>query len=312
MIRKTEINRRLFMSITAGLVGGFALSSAKADAGRVPLIHTGQAMGAATSIRIDHPEAEAIAARVEAELSRLDAIFSLYREDSALMQLNREGALEAPPFELLDCLGLAGRVWEVSEGRFDPTVQVLWTLWAEAIAAGGEPDAESIADALTRTGWEGVSISAKGITLRPGMALTLNGIAQGYATDRVAEMLKAEGLDNIFVDAGEFRALGGVPGGGDWLVTLESGPEITLNNRALATSAPLGTTFDQKGRLGHILDPRTGGPVRAAWRSVSISAGSAALADALATACCLTEAKEDVDRILSHFPDARIEALEPV
>src|SRR5699024_9464578 len=142
-------------------------------------------------------------------------------------------------------------------------------------------------------------LSDTSITLRPGMALTLNGIAQGYATDRIAEMLRVEGLDNIFVDAGEFRALGGMPGGGDWPVTLESGPEITLNDRALATSAPLGTTFDQEGRIGHILDPRTGGPVKAPWRSISVSAKSAALADALATACCLAETREMVDRILA-------------
>ncbi|MFD1810237.1 FAD:protein FMN transferase [Gemmobacter lanyuensis] len=57
----------------------------------------------------------------------------------------------------------------------------------------------------------------------------------------------------------------------------------------MATSAPLGTTFDAAGRVGHILNPLTGLAGAAQWRGVSISAPSAALADALSTAACLME-----------------------
>ena len=104
------------------------------------------------------------------------------------------------------------------------------------------------------------------------MALTLNGIGQGYVADRVAALLEAEGLTNILIDTGEFRALGGHPQGGAWPVKLAQGGTVALRGRALATSAPLGTTFDQAGRIGHILDPRSGRPVAGVWQAVSVSA----------------------------------------
>lgn len=297
------LTRRRFITISAVT----AALPAAARAAAPQLVWTGQALGARASIRLDHPDAQAIAARVQGEIERLDRVFSLYRHDSALVQLNRDGTLQAPPFELLDCLATAGAVHGASGGAFDPTVQPLWALWAEAVTAGGEPGPGAIA-AVNR-GWEQVAIDAPAIRLAPGMALTLNGVAQGYIADRVAALLTAEGLTDIFVDTGEMRALGGSPAGGGWPVTLESGPRISLSDRALATSAPLGTTFDQAGRLGHILDPRMGIPVAPRWSSVSISADSAALADALSTAACALATRDEIGAMIAHFPDARIEAL---
>src|SRR5690606_17410838 len=138
----------------------------------------GQALGARASIRIDHPEAGAITARCLAEIDRLENILSLYRPGSALARLNRDGVLDAPPFELLDCLSLAGAVHRASGGLFDPTVQPLWSLWAEAAVNGRRPTPEERRDALARTGWDRVRLDAARITLEPGMALTLNGIGQ--------------------------------------------------------------------------------------------------------------------------------------
>lgn len=299
--------RRRFIAISAAMAALPALARAHTPAP----VWTGQALGARASIRLDHPDAQAIAARVTTEIDRLENILSLYRADSALSRLNRDGHLDAPPFELLDCLGIAGGVHAASDGRFDPTVQPLWSLWAEAAAAGGVPDATALAEARAATGWDGLRLSPAAITLRPGMALTLNGIGQGYVADRIAALLAAEGLTDILIDTGEFRALGGRPGGGGWPVALESGPRLTLADRALATSAPLGTTFDQAGRLGHILDPRAGGPVAGPWRSVSISAPDAALADALSTAACLCEGEAEVAALLARYPQARLEALQP-
>lgn len=269
----------------------------------------GQAMGARASLRLAHPDAEAIAARVMAEIKRLEDILSLYRPHSALSRLNRDGQLEAPPFELLECLSLAGSVHWASGGRFDPTVQPLWALWAEAATQGMQPDRSAIAATLRRTGWEKIDIGAGIVTLRPGMALTLNGIGQGYVADRVAALLEAEGLTDILINTGEMRALGGSPDGGDWPVRLQSGKRVHLRQRALATSAPLGTTFDQSGRDGHIIDPMTGRPTSIAWRSVSITAPSAALADALTTAACLMPDRDSIDVMLRQFPDARLDSL---
>lgn len=307
------MNRRAFLMLAAALTAA-PLIRAGAAPTATPMpapIGTGQALGTVTSIRLAHPQAEAIAARAAAEIRRLDEIFSLYRADSALAILNRDGRLPVPPFELLDCLAIAGAVHAASGGAFDPTVQPLWQLWAEAASRGTIPDAQALAETRARTGWDGVAITPEAITLRPGMALTLNGIAQGYLADRVAALLRAEGLSDLFIDTGEFHALGDAPdgaAGAGWPVTLVSGEKLALRDRGLATSAPKGTTFDAAGRLGHILDPRAGGPVPLPWASVSISAGSAALADALATAACLAPDRAAMDAMLAPFPDARIEA----
>jgi thiamine biosynthesis lipoprotein len=265
-------------------------------------------MGARASIRIDHPQAAAITARCLAEIERLESILSLYRPDSALMQLNRTGRLNAPPFELLDCLSLAGTVYRASGGKFDVTMQPLWALWAEAAAVGRRPDAAERVAALSRTGWARVEASADRISLASGMALTLNGIGQGYIADRVAALLEAEGLKDILIDTGELRALGTQPDGRDWPVRLAEGrAEVALNQRALATSALLGTCFDAAGRDGHILDPQTGAPTSGPWRQISISAPSAALADALSTAACLTTDKAELDALIAGFPAVLLE-----
>lgn len=302
------LTRRRLIAISAAL---WLLPPATWAAG-VPeaRLFAGQALGARASIRLAHPDGEAIAARVMAEIDRLEGILSLYRADSALSRLNRDGVLHAPPFELLECLSFAGSVWRGSEGRFDPTVQPLWDLWAKAAAAGREPEERAIAETLERTGWDRLRMDEDAVRLAPGMALTLNGIGQGYVADRIVALLEREGLTDILVDTGEFRALGTRPGDvSGWPIRLEPEGHLRLRERALATSAPLGTTFDQAGRNGHILDPRTGRPAASGWRALSVTAPSAALADALATAGCLIPERAALSAMLSAFPGASIAAL---
>lgn len=293
------LNRRRFLAISAAAIG------LPAPVRALPRpVWTGVAMGARASIRLDHPDAAAIAARAAAEIARLEDIFSLYRPGSALSRLNARARLVAPPPELLECLTIAGSVHAATGGAFDPTVQPLWALWAERAISGGRPVASELAAARATGGWNEVELNAAEIALSPGMGLTLNGIAQGYVADRVAALLAAEGLTDILIDAGEHRALGGAPGGGDWPITLAQGGRVDLRDRALATSAPLGTVFDGAGRFGHILDPRNGEPVPARWTAVSVTAPSAALADALSTAACLMEDRAVIHDAVGSFTGA--------
>lgn len=277
------VSRRRFIAISAAALAAGGAHAAPARR------WTGVALGARASITLDHPEADRLVAKARDEIARLESIFSLYREDSDLSRLNQDGVLEAPPLELVECLGIAGAVHAATEGAFDPTVQPLWSAYAEAFAAGRVPDEVVLASARSRVGWEAVDVTPGRVAFaRHGMALTLNGIAQGYIADRVTRLLEAEGLGDILVDTGELRALGGMPGGGDWTVHLPEGHRTGLRDRALATSAPLGTVFDAEGRVGHILDPRSGRPSRGET-SITITAPTAALADALSTALCLLD-----------------------
>lgn len=285
--------RRRFLTICAGLP---AMALAKPALARPPV--RGQALGAAVTLYLDHPEADRLGALALRELSRLERIFSLYRTDSALTLLNRTGQLEAPPPELLDCLATCGAVHRASGGRFDPTVQPLWAALAEANAEGQAPDPARFANARALIGWDRIDIGSSVISLAPGQALTLNGVAQGYVTDRVAALLRREGLTVGLIDAGEIAAIGP-----DWPVRVHNGPRLKLTDRALATSGTFGTVMDGAGRQGHILSPRD---EPAVWRSVSITAPTAVLADALSTAGCLMPDAVGLRALVETFSGCRV------
>jgi thiamine biosynthesis lipoprotein len=263
---------------------------------------------------IGEAEAAPVIARVQSEIDRLEAIFSLYRAESALSRFNRTGQLISPPPEMLELLTLCGAIHHQTGGAFDPTVQPLWALHAEAATMGRIPSDLEIDMARARTGWAGIHFDISSMTsARPGMALTLNGIAQGYIADRVADLLRAEGMAGVLVDMGEIHAIGSRADGTPWRagIAMPNGnlhPDpVTLADRALATSAPAGTVLDPAGQVGHIIDPRTGRP-GGLWRQVSVSAPRAALADGLSTAFCMMP-RGQTERAIAAYPGTRVEVL---
>lgn len=294
------LSRRRFLTIAA-----VALTAGPAVRAEETRRWHGSALGARATIALAHPEGNRIARQAFAEIDRLENIFSLYRPDSALSRLNRDSTLAEPPFELLECLGVCSSVHRVSRGLFDPTVQPLWVLYAESYADGEAPSASQVAEVLHVVGLEKTSVSPARIRLPRGGALTLNGVAQGYIADRIADMLRAEGLDQVLIDTGEIHAIGG-----DWPVTLRTPDDrdagsVALRDSALASSAPLGTVFSDREPAGHILDPRTGLPAAATWQIVSVAAPSAALADAISTAFVLMESDQQ-KIVLSEMPEVRL------
>lgn len=279
-----NISRRRFIAIGAGLAATLAAPNAHAK----PTIWRGIALGAGAKLEIhgvSQQEGKRLVLLARAEIERLEKIFSVYRQHSAIMRLNKNGLLKTPPPELLEVLSLARNVHSLTQGRFDPTVQPLWALYAEN---GGQPPARAIEGTRKSIGLHKVEISSTEIRFSaPGMALTLNGIAQGYITDRVALLLREEGLENVVVNLGEISAMGHDANGGAWKIglaeTSDQSPDefVTLLNRSIATSAPLGSTFD--GNTSHIIDPLSGEAVRSHWQRVSVMHKSAAFADGLST-----------------------------
>lgn len=296
------LTRRRFLAITAALAPTMAMAY-RADLH----VETGIALGAQVTLRLQHPDAPALAAQAMAEIRRLEGIFSLYLPQSALSRLNSDGALADPPFEMLECLTLAGAVHRASAGLFDPTVQPLWRAEAEALKRALPLTEAERAALAARIGWQKVGVAPKAITLQPGMALTLNGIAQGFIADRVAALLAKQGLTRALIDTGEMVALPE----GQWPVQLPDSSNLPLQGRALATSAPLGMTFGGDGQTSHILNPMTSRPVQSRWQAISVSAPSAALADALSTALCLTSGRAEAETLCAAFAGSRLEAAIP-
>lgn len=282
------ITRRRVLTILAGAA---VLPALGARASTNISQWNGIALGAEAKIILDHPNADRLIADAVNEIHRLENIFSLYQKDSQLSVLNRDGVLSEPDFEMIELLSICSTLHARTNGAFDPTVQRLWALYAENITAGKRPSATQITDAMNSTGWQHVRYSSTEVSfLREGMGLTLNGIAQGYIADKVTQLFKNNGVTNVMVNTGEISAMGVAPDGDTWRVKLGTadGDSVSLNNAAIATSAPLGTTFDAAGSVGHILDPRTG-QSGGIWSQVSVVSKSAAIADGLSTAFCLMD-----------------------
>ncbi len=296
----TFLTRRRFLSISA------ACAALPATAGAVAQWR-GIALGAPASLQLEgvtNTDAAPIFAAVEAELDRLEAIFSLYRPESELCQLNTSGLLKHPSPELLSLLSLCDVLHDASDGAFDPTIQPLWS----ALASGsGALELKTAQDAV---GWQKVSVTSNEIRLpKPGVAaITLNGIAQGEITDRIANLLRLFGLQNVLVNMGEIAGMDNRTDGAAWQVGL-AGPNdvvlsrIELHNRAVATSVPGAMRMAE--RSGHIFDPIS---LLVFHEAVSVSAPTAALADGLSTTLCVTPT-ERINLVLSQFPNARLEVL---
>lgn len=247
-----------------------------------------------------------------AEIERLEQAFSLYRSDSEVALLNRAGVLRYPSLDLRRLLEVCRAVNSKSDGLFDPTVQRLWRFYAQWFGERMErepPTEKELAHQLSAIGFEHLNIGAEAIELSGSVQVTLNGIAQGYITDRIAELLRDRGWCNVLIDLGEVRALGGRPDGAPFTVRVrESGLMLPLANMALATSSAGTLVLSAAQGLAHILHPRTGA-TPAHWASVTVQNASATVADALSTALFLA-GRDELQQIVRGFPGTTVWAVQ--
>lgn len=267
------IKRRRFIQIIAAAGAGTS-AIAQTDVQR----WRGRAMGADVSLDLfgaaprDLEDAQRL-------IHDLEARFSLYDPGSELSRLNAAGRGQTSD-HMAALLQICDDIHNATGGLFEPTVQPVFA----ALAKGLTPPWDLI-------GWDRVTREAGRASLGPGQALTLNGIAQGYATDCLADLMRARGLERALVHVGEHAAIGG-----PFRLSLEDpvhGPlgHRTLQNGALATSSPSALRF---GAQSHILHPLGFKPQ---WSTVSVEAQSAAVADAVSTALCLAS-KSQVQEIV--------------
>jgi thiamine biosynthesis lipoprotein len=258
----------------------------------------GSALGAQAKLTLAHhnqEEAKNIISSAVQEIERLERIFSLHRPTSELTILNNQGHISQPSMDLVDVLKSAIRFGHDTGGAFDITVQPLWKVFTRHFSNGSPqsegPSKQELVAALRAVDYRAIEVSTRYVQLGlPGMSITLNGIAQGYITDKVTELLKARGITQVLVELGETRALDEHPEGRPWRIGLadpkdrsQTTETVELINRALATSAGSGTKFSADGQYHHLFDPRTGLPANHNL-SVSVITSSATAADAMSTA----------------------------
>ena len=316
--RVPTVTRRHFV-MTLGAAGAsaavgnllwpFAKQGSRVADGLRAVERTGFALGARTSILALHEDYATADRAVEAafaELRAVESVMSLYRSDSQLCQLNREGVLLDPHPYLVQVLEKAQGMSAASGGDFDVTVQPLWMLYAAATRNGCLPSAEDIERTRQLVDWRRVQMRENHIHLKgSGTAVTLTGIAQGFAADRALGALASGGVRHALVNTGEIGAMGRCRDGGLWTIGIQHPrhqdafiSRAHLDGRCVATSGDYGTTFSSDRVHNHIFDPCTGRSPKE-FQSVTVLAKTGLEADALSTTVFVTGLERGIDLIES-------------
>lgn len=286
------MRRRQFVRLALGsgsllALGGSPASVAPQHWARRALV----GFGTTLTLQAGHDDRLVLDRALDESVATLRAIerqMSLFDPASDLSRLNRDGRLERPPAELLAVLQRALDISAASGGAFDVTVQPLWEAWARAGREQRLPRPAELEAARRCVDWRGVHVRASEVRFaRAGMGVTLNGIAQGHAADRVREVLQRHGVRDALVDAGEWSPMGRHPEGRPWALAVPDPRQpdawiarLLTDGRCVATSADHEASFTADRRHHHIFDPRTGrSPADVA--SVTVLAHEAILADAL-------------------------------
>lgn len=264
----------------------------------------GRAMGTSYTVKFDSrglalPKEDFVTS-VSEELERIESIFSLYRSDSEISRLNA-----APPGiwipvskDLYEVAQYAVVLYNQTEGAFDPTLQPLVELWQSDRLSGAwkPPTQEEIKGQLQCVGvsqfaFQSAPPSIQKLTKQ--VKLDLNALVEGWAIERVLDLLKQKGCtDGLFEIGGEYGARGRKSESVEWKIGIEDPhspsqvyAKLTLNDTALCTSGSYRQAREYVGKqYSHIIDPRTGSPIEHDLRSVSVLHANAMIADGWATA----------------------------
>ena len=281
------VTRRRFLGV---------VSSAESEA-RHWLRLQRRAMACSFEITLDQADAVFVPA-AQAALNQIDAIeaqLTVFRESSAIVEVNRRAAVEEAfcDTELFALLIRCRDLSHDTDGAFDITSTPLSRCWGFLRRAGRVPGEAEIAHARECVGMHHVRLDADRSTVRftrTGVELNLGAVGKGYALDRVAAALRGDGVDHALLSAGRSSMLAIGARGRGWMIDIVS-PRLTaplarvwLRDAALGTSGAGSQFVILDGvRYGHVLDPRSGRPA-AGILSASVVCDSAADADALSTA----------------------------
>lgn len=229
---------------------------------------------------------------------------SLFRADSALSQLNAAGALKNPPPELVEILSRCATLSARTQGAFDVTIQPLWRACDDAVKAGGWPDDVKIAALREKIDWRAVEVAPQNIAFaKPGMAITLNSIAKGYASEKISDFLTEIGVKNAFLDVGGLEARGKRGDGVGWTAGLAAprAPDQIMGvigpfTGCLSISGDYEYFWSADFSRNHIIDPATGlSPTELASTGVIAKRGGDS--DALSTALMVLGADKGLELI---------------
>lgn len=309
-----SLRRRRFLQIGfggGGLLACGAFARSRLHGSLTEVRRRGHALGTTTELCVLHADAQTAERAIDAAfaaIEQVEEVMSLYRPHSRLCELNRTGTLDRPHPWLVKVLQHARALSQATDGAFDVTMQPLWHCWSQAAREKRLPTETELNAARQFVDWQSLDVSPNRIALgRPGMQVTLNGIAQGFAADRAVAALREAGVAHALINTGEVSALGRKRDE-PWTIGVQHPrhPDAysalaKLNDRALSTSGDYATTFSADRRHHHIVDPRVGySPEELA--SATIVAPTTLEADALSTAVLVLGAERGL-KLIADRPD---------
>ena len=324
------MQRRTLISAAVGgaliSAAGWRLARPDTDVGQLrrsaPLpdgfhMYTGSdlAFGTTMSIQLLHDNRQQAELAIEDAFhaaKNIDHLMSIYSARSQVYQLNRDGRLPAPDPHLLHVMQDAMRLSALSHGAFDITVQPLWQQFSHAARNQTLPASAALQAARALVNWKDVVVKPDEIHFRkPGMAITLNGMAQGYAVDLALAAVKARGVRHGLLDTGEFISAGQKSASRHWAIGVQHPRDtqamaavLEMDGRSIATSGDYATTFTPDFRHHHIFDPATGdSPLQLA--SVTVAAPTGLQADGLSTTL-LVMGSEKALRLAASLPQVDV------
>jgi len=218
-------------------------------------------------------EGDAAVAAGMAELRRLDAMMSLYKDDSEITRVNMaagKNPVKVSP-EMIEVVERAAEVSKISGGVFDVTIGPLVVLWQMRLKEGKVPTDEEIAGIRPLVNYQNIIIDKKASTIflrNPRMIMDFGGM-KGYTADRVADLFRARGIkDAIIAVAGDIWVLGHRADGKPWKIGVQHPRDhdktltvLELSDKYVSTSGDYERfVIKEKKRYHHIIDPRTGQP----------------------------------------------------
>lgn len=256
-------------------------------------------MGTDVTISVVAPAAQEGEAAIEAgmaELRRLDAMMSLYKDGSELTQVNLAAGkhpVRVSP-EMIEIVQRAVEISRLSGGVFDITVGPLVVLWQMRLKENRVPSAAEIALARSRVGYQNIVIDEKASTIflkKPGMIIDVGGM-KGYMADRVADLFRKRGIrDAVIAVAGDIWVMGRRDDGKPWRIGVQHPREpgktmavLSLSDKYITTSGDYERfVIKERKRYHHIIDPRTGKPSKGVI-SATLIGDKGAVVDPLAKA----------------------------
>lgn len=246
------------------------------------------------------------------EITALDHMMSNYDLQSDLSCLNRKAhfhAVRVPP-DLFQIIQDSLVYSQASDGKYDVTVAPLVDAWKSAIRGGEIPSAARINALRDCIGYRKVQLFPKDLVEfhSPCLRIDLGSIAKGYAVDRAAAILRSRDIQSALINAGgsTLYGIGSPPGRAGWNIRLRDPtgrvePEVILRNNSVSTSEQGKESLIEASRIGHLIDPITGNPVRSDF-AVSVVAKTATATDGLSTTLFLM-GPEDGAQLVRQLPD---------